>query len=237
MQSSTFLPMPRECRRASSRPIPASRSSRRSRATTHASTASGSQQVVGDRRRARSHVSGRRSGCTGRMPTLRQLGRNGRGRRRRASPRSRKLARRRARFTARRRARAARPRTILARHLRRRQLDVDRVPRGARRLRADLDQPRPEHRARRRRPRRPMPEEVVEARRGGAAQKSYPIVEIKTSNQFMQVAARPAEPDHLPAVRAARDERDHLALRHRQLARALDLRAHARDRDAARDRR
>ncbi len=48
---------------------------------------------------------------------------------------------------------------------------------------------------------------------------------------------RSAQPAPQPALRTAGDERDHLALRHHQHARAVGLRAHARDRPAARHRR
>ncbi len=46
----------------------------------------------------------------------------------------------------------------------------------------------------------------------------------------------PDRPAPLPALRAPRDQPHHLPLRDRQRARVVDLRAHARDRDAARDR-
>ena len=66
--------------------------------------------------------------------------------------------------------------------------------------------------------------------------KQFPIAKVQTNAGVQGRGLEPGRPDPVPALRAARDERDHLALRHRQHARALDLRAHARDRDAAGDR-
>ena len=100
-------------------------------------------------------------------------------------------------------------------------------------LRRDLDEPRSDQRARSdglghepdrcRRERADDPREDLSDR------------EIKTRDQFVGRSST-TEPDHRAALRTAGDQRDHLDLRHRQLARPVDLRAHARDRDAPRDR-
>ena len=135
------------CRRTSSRsssPIPASRSSRRSRATTPASTA---MARIRSRRscRARSPVSGRRSGYTGRTrPTPVSAGRARSWIR--ASPRGRQPPRRESVHAP--DALGREGHLHPARDLQRRQLDVDRVHRGAAGLRGDRDQSRPGHRAR-----------------------------------------------------------------------------------------
>ncbi len=63
-----------------------------------------------------------------------------------------------------------------------------------------------------------------------------PTAEVKTVARVQGQRGQAGRPAAQPAVRAAGDERDHLAVRHRQHAGAGRLRAHARDRPPARHR-
>ena len=66
---------------------------------------------------------------------------------------------------------------------------------------------------------------------------SFPVAAVESRAELQRRRQRRARPVRVPALRAARNERRHLAVRNRELAVPLDPRAHARVRPSARRRR
>ena len=79
-------------------------------------------------------------------------------------------------------------------------------------------------------------EDQVRAELAGLLDRDFPTLEPQTRDGVHRLAGRPGQPDPLRLLRAARAVGDHRPVRHRQHARAVGLRAHARARAAARRR-
>ena len=77
---------------------------------------------------------------------------------------------------------------------------------------------------------------AIERRLSGLLDRTFPAVEVLTAEQFKDKQSRPDQPAAGPDLRAAGAHGDRVAVRDRQHARAVDLRAHARAGHAARDR-